>query len=640
MQETLREEAELFKDIEDILVNFYPDQEFCEIHGTKLLVMKTDTRGVRSKRYPPFTARKIFLYCPMCKLALKEKGESGWRYSPQISLLTRGKSPFSMDMVDQVGRMKFLECERRDDIRTEIFKRFGFSVSAGSITAMGMEFLARLKCLHMLRFDRIVEDIKAGGGYILGIDGTGDGGSDRIFITMDLVRNWVLSAAKIPSESEDNMKPHVESLKEKLGLPLANVCDMAKGMMNVLTNVMLGVALRVCHYHFLNDIGSDLMRDEYMAVRKLIIDTKLQSYMTRLRKEMYHESMKEGIDISELAKELRSGTVPDGVPVEICAKVQTYDAISWMLRYHEDDSGMRFPFVQPYLNFYDRCRRGPEAVMAIRKMAANGWTSPKYLRDLESKIRDDLEGQNDTINELRAEIASLREGIALFEELRETLHIPKEKGDIPRDKLIVRNSEMIAKMRIELEAFRDRLRDNQNDGKNDKEKIVLDHLERYWPYIILDNITVNLKGKDVLIEIPRTSSEYESLFGSLKSDLRMRLGKKDIGYELNLYGDYLCYIQNLKSESYVSKMIGSLNDLPEALESIPPEMVRTEMELLKSRGIGYDITNSRSRGERVELDDILRGVEAVNKWIEGSAMDNQIGAIVSDEAQSNGFLTL
>ena len=382
------------------------------------------------------------------------------------------------------------------------------------------------------------------------------------------------------------------------------------------------------------------MKDEYMAVRKLIIDSGLQSYMKRLRKEMYLESLKEGINISKLAKELRSGTIPEGVSIKLCAKVQTYDIISWMLRYHEDDSCMRFPFVQPYLNFYDRCRMGLKVVTSIRRTVANGWTSPKYLRDLESKLRDGLEGQNDTINELRPAIASLREGITLFEELRRILDIPKEKGDIPRDKLIVWNSEIIAKMRIELEAFRDRLRDKQNDEKNAKEKIVLTHLDKYWPNIILDNITVKIDGKDVLIEIPRTSSEYESLFGGLKSDLRKRLGKKDIGHELNLYGDYICYVQNLKSNSYVSKMIGSIDDLPKAFEEIPHEMVRAEMELLKSRGVGYDITNGRSLGKRVELDDIRSGVEAVEKWIDKVPMDDQIGAIASNEAQSNGLLTL
>jgi hypothetical protein len=602
--------------------------------------MKTDTRDVRSISYPPFRARKVFLYCPICKQESEKIENLNWKHTPNISQLSRGKSPFSMDVVAHVGKMKFLECERRDEIKEELMDQYGNYASTGSLTSMGKEFLVRVKCLHLLRFGRLVDDIETGGGYILGIDGTGDGGSDRIFLGMDLTRDWVLTSGRIPSESEEEMKPYIEFLKRKMAPPLANVCDMSTSMMNVLTNVMVGVPLRVCHYHFLDDVGGDIMKDDYALARQMLIDTKLRAYLNRVRKNMYPELEKDDIDISKIARELRIGLVPSGISIDVCTRVQVYDAISWMLRYHEDNHGLRFPFTLPYLNFYKRCLKGLGVVTAIRKVAANGGISPKYIRDLETKIRVQLNDQKEVPKALITATDNLEKSFKMFEELRETLHIPRDKGDIPRDQLIIKNNETISKMKNDLEAFRKRLREITSDGQHSMEKVVLQHLDKYWYNIILDNAVVEIDGKKELIEIPRTSSGYETRFGMMKSDLRKRLGKKDIGRELNMYGDYLCYVQNLKNESYVSLMYGSLDDIPKAFEIIPDDMVKKEMELLRKRMTGYDVTKSSRSEKMVKVDDIMKGVMAVEDRLETVLFEEYIRPPELYGRQSNGFLTL
>lgn len=638
LQECLRREAELFREVEDILVDFYPERRRCELHGTPLLVLKTDTREVRSAEYPPLRARKVHLYCPSCKALPEGTGGSDWRHAPEVPLLTRGKSPFPMDVVARVGMMKFLDCMRRDGIQEVLEREHGVQASTGAVSAMCMEFLARVKCLHELRFERLARDIEAGGGYVLGLDGTGDGDSERVLAQMDLLRDWVLAAARVPSESEESMKPHLEHLREALGLPLVSLCDMATSMMNVLGGVMPDVPLRVCHYHFTDDVGDDLMRADYMAVRGLVIGTGLRPYLVRLRKGLYHEL--EGVDVSRAARGLRSGQLPGGLPLETWVKVQVYDVVSWMLRYHEDSGGMRFPYSLPYVNFYERCGRGLGAVTSIREAAAEGRLSPRYLRELESRLREVHEGDGGEAEALRGHVASVRDGYALFEELRERLRIPRGKGDIPRDKLIVHSNAAIARMRADLEAFREELRELASDGEHPGEDLVVEHLDRYWPYLVVDNAVVEIDGKEVLIEVPRTTSGNETSFGGMKSDVRKRVGKKDIGRELNMYGDYLCYVQNLRSESYVSLMYGSLEALAEAFEGIPPEMVREEMGALRKRMRGYDVTNSGLRDERIELEDILGGVDAIREWIEHGSLGEYIKPSGLLGIKSNGFLTL
>lgn len=629
-QTRLRRDSELFRDIRDIFINHYPGPETCSVDDVQLLVRKTTLRDVRSASYPPFTARGVHLYCPICKRI----------FVPVVTPLTRGNSPFSMDVVVHAGMMKFLYCRRRDEVQDELMDRFRVYASDGTISAISMEFLARLKCLHELRFDRIVRDILADGGYILGMDGTGDGGSDRILACMDLLRDWVLLSARIPSEKDEHMKPHVEHIKAKLGLPLASLCDMQSGMMGVLQEVMTGSPLRTCHYHFLDDIGRDLMKEDYMAARELVINSKLLAYLKRLRKKIYHEPEMSDVDIASIARDLRTGVVPSGMSVAPCISVQAYDVLSWVLRHTEDNKGMRFPYVLPYLNLYERCQTGLEAVTALRRTAAEGRTSPKYLRELEDKMRDVLEGQDEEAKTLRARTASLKESYGLFETLRERLRVPKDKGDIPRDKLLVHSNEMIAKMKKELEDYREGLRKVVADGKHPKERIVLEHLDKYWSHIVLENVAVNVNGKEVMIEIPRTTSGNESCFGMMKSDVRKRLGKKDIGRELNRYGDYLCYVQNLKREDYVRLVCGTIEDLPRAFEEIPEEMLKEEMDALRTRMKGYDITNSGRSGKRVEIDDIMLGVKAVEKRIEDVKTEEYLRPPELYGCKSNGILTL
>ena len=614
-EKALHRDAELLRGVEDIIIDYCPDRSHCEVHGTPLLMLKTEMRDVRSIAYPPFTARSVQLYCPDCRSALEGTGGPDWKHAPNVRLLTRGKSPFAMDTVVRSGRMKFLENMRRNEIQETLEEEYGIHASDGALSAMSMEFLARVKCVHMLRFDRLVKDIMKGGGYVLGIDGTGDGDSDRIFAGLDAHRNWVLVSSKIPSESEESMRPHVEFLKERLGPPLTNECDMASSMMNVLSDVFPGVPLRVCDYHFLDDVGSDLMEDDYMAVRKLVISTKLQAHLAGFRKTMFHEL--EGVDIAGIARELRAGRVPSGLPLETCAKVQAYDIVSWILRYHEDNGGLRFPYSLPHLNFFDRCRDGLNVATSLRAKMAGGKMSPKYLRELESALRDVVEGERGLA--LRRQVADLRRGHALFEELRERLRVPREKGDIPRDKLIIRSNVAIAEMRAGLEEFRESRRALAADGKHPRESLVVAHLDKYWSHIALDNVVVVVDGKEVVIEIPRTTSGNETCYGQMKADVRKRQGKKDTGRDLNMYGDYLCYVQNLKVESYVSLMYGSLDDMVQAFEEIPPEMLKAEVEVLRKRTKGYDVTNSGLREAPVGLDEITVGLKSLEEWITGAS---------------------
>ncbi len=87
-------------------------------------------------------------------------------------------------------------------------------------------------------------------------------------------------------------------------------------------------------------------------------------------------------------------------------------------------------------------------------------------------------------------------------------------------------------------------------------------------------------------------------------------------------------------------MLGSLDDLPGAFESVPPEMFAREMGVFKKRMAGYDITKGGSRGRKVLIEDIFRGIDAVDRRIDEVLMEERNRPPELYGRQSNGFLTL
>jgi hypothetical protein len=545
-----------------------------------------------------------------------------------------------MDVVCFAGIEKFLNCQRRDEIQETVSEDYGFSLSEGTVTNLGVEFLIRLNCYHKLNFKRLNNDMKKGGGYILGIDGTGDGGSDRLFIGMDSIRDWVLISERIPSESTENISPLLKSLIKQAGSPLAAVCDNGGGMRGALKEVMPNVSLRSCNYHFLKNVGVALMEDDYMQFRQLMINNGIQADLNRIRKKMYLDARTKGIEIEKYARMIRNRKIPEGIPVGDAIMSLTYDWICWVLRYYEDNEGLRFPYALPFLNLYKRCERGFDNLVGIRRIAAAGLMSMKYLENLEESLTMLLKAPEDETEELRELADKLTETNKLFESLRKILDIPKEKGDIPRDKLLIHSNEKILKMKKNLRQFRERLRVKSKDGKHVPEGIIVKYLDKYWDELILENAVVEVKGKKKVIEIPRTSGGNDTCFGEIKADIRKRLGKKDTGRELNRYGAYLGIVQNLRKEDYVRIMFGSLDDMPKILSKIPKEIVDREREEFFREMRGYDVMKNGAGEKGVEIGDIRDGIGLVMERVEEIVFWRRWHPAEMYGKKSNGLLTL
>jgi hypothetical protein len=85
---------------------------------------------------------------------------------------------------------------------------------------------------------------------------------------LDAIMKIVLANCKLLSEKSDAIIPFLEDIKNLFGEPLALVHDMSKGIIKAVNRVFPNSLDFICHFHFLRDIGKDLLEDEYDNIRK------------------------------------------------------------------------------------------------------------------------------------------------------------------------------------------------------------------------------------------------------------------------------------------------------------------------------------------------------------------------------------
>jgi len=91
---------------------------------------------------------------------------------------------------------------------------------------------------------------------------------------VDGLAELVLDNVKIPSERAELLIPFFEQIKEQYGDPIALVHDMGKGILSAIGQVFPGKPDFICHFHFLRDIGKDLMEDDYKKIRDRLKNTR------------------------------------------------------------------------------------------------------------------------------------------------------------------------------------------------------------------------------------------------------------------------------------------------------------------------------------------------------------------------------
>jgi len=544
------------------MLNFYPEIQYCPICSSTLRVQKTaDPKTVVTMDIGGFIARQTILFCPHGHGIFKSK---------QLQNLVPKGGTFGFDVIVEVGFALFVHCRSNREIMVELAARNVF-VSEREISFLGRKFIVFLALTHRQSQPVLRKFLTSQGGYILHLDGTCEGDSPNLFCGLDGLSKLVLDTVKISSEKKEVLIPFFSNVKDQYGEPRALVHDMGKGIVSAVEEVFPDTPDFICHFHFLRDIGKDLLNDEYRAFQKRLQKLNVRPTLRRQAKYLEQKINPVHHDIDGIIKSLENGhfqtTHCDDIPM-----IMAYALIHWIFDYTSLSNGYGFPFDRPYIDFYHRIQevhRLLEQIMDINlNVSSNTNRSFYQLYKVVSQIVEDKR-----LNDLGKNLESKA---IVFDKLRCAMRIALPEGK----KGINDNGDFTDLRSIEekVTEFRNWLPASKHRKKTYANMI--QQIDKYWEKLFADPIQIDTPDGVCTVQPQRTNNILERFFRDEKRRSRKKTGMASLNKVLKAVLADTPLVQNLKNDKYMEIILNECSSLAERFSQIDAHLVQKEMSLV------------------------------------------------------------
>lgn len=537
------------------VVDFYPEVERCTICGEELNVQKTRKKKVVTIEIGSFQAKETLLICP----------HDGEVYASQdLRGLSPARCTFGFNILVYVGKAVFMRNRNVKEIVMELWEK-NVSISEREIGYLGRKFIVYLALAHRESRKRLNEAMKRRGGYILHIDGTCEGDSPVLFTGMDELTGIVLESIKIPSEHVDSLTPFLTEIRERYGIPIGLVHDMGRGILAAVASVFPGVADFICHFHFLRDIGKDLMEKDYQDIRKGLKKHRVRAL---LRQKMKAAGKVSDGDTKKLGL-VMDGRVP-GAPLAGWVTAEACRAlIHWLLDYPAQMEGYGFPFDRPHLALYHRVKTTFDLLkdVALSGKTRGVKTFHGLYRFLAAVVKDE---------ELKGAARSMEEKAEVFDALRQALCIALPEGG---DGLNDEGSEPgIKTIEKKVKEFRKWVVEEKGLTRNKSYEKMVRQIDKYWDKLFADPIPVETIEGPKLIQPQRTNNILERFFRGIKRGNRQREGTSSLTKTLRTILAETPLVKNLDNEEYVKIILDGCETLEERFARIESELAQKALQ--------------------------------------------------------------
>jgi hypothetical protein len=553
-----------------VVVDIVPERDACQQCGGPTRVQKTKTpHHVETLEHGPFTAKETVLVCAN-RCIDSVTGRLLTVRSPELLQRVGSGAVYGYDVEVRVGLERYLHHRQRGEIQS-ILKEQGIELSTGQVSALATRFVHHLKQLHQLRSSRLRAALEEDGGYSLHIDATGEDGRGTVFAAYAGWREWVLGAWKLSTERSELILPCLQSIVRDFGAPCAIMRDLGpaviKAAQQLVNTLPAKIPILSCHWHFLADVGKDLMEKSYDQLRELVRRSKLRTGLRQLSRDL---GRRLGSQLQNLRVDIAEWTVLSTghvVPTGDAGLAIVRALAQWPLDYQHDSTYGAFPFDRPYLDFYQRSLKIRRSVDAFLRTPPQDALVRRSLQRL-ARILDPV--VSDVSFATTTERLSRR--AALFDELREALRLePKDNAIADEDA-----STKAAKLRDIKEAL-DRLtadlqarRPERGPAQDQRQAIdvilqhLADHGESLWGHAI--GLTGRRDGEIRIVD--RTNNSLEGCWHTLKHGERRRSGRKVLTYDFEGLPSAAILACNLTHPDYVEILCGSLENLPRAFAEL------------------------------------------------------------------------
>jgi hypothetical protein len=492
-------------------------------------------------------------------------------HSKQLRSLVPDGCTYGFDIIVEVGLALFVRCRNNLEIMQELAIK-NVCMSEREISYLGRKFIVYLALAHRESKLRLRELQAKRGGYILHVDGTCEGDSPNLFCGLDEISELVLDTIKIPSEKKELLIPFFQRIKEQYGEPVALVHDMGRGIVAAVEEVFPTVEDFICHFHFLRDIGKDLLLDEYTALQKRLQKFKVRSLLRQRAKYLEQKIDPDPRTLDIIMTSLESGTWQT-TELEQIPLITTYMLIHWVFDYPRQSNGYGFPFDRPHLDFYHRLQKVHRLLGKIKDIHIRGSIKDKSFFQTYATFKAVVEDKQ--LNDLAT---SIERKAAVFDKLRIAMRIalPSSKNGINDN-----GDTDIKSIGVKVTAFRNWL--VSNEQRKLRYAKMLEQLDTYWEKLFADPLQViTPEGRTLYIQPQRTNNIMERFFRGEKRRSRKKSGTASLSKALKAVLADTPLVQNLKNHEYMDIILNGCPNLAERFSQIDARLVQKEVENAKN----------------------------------------------------------
>jgi len=535
---------------------FYPEIEICPHCGRKTTVQKTKTRTLSRLEIGTFESKEYIFECQKENVVFTTN---------QLNKIVSPGCKFGYDVIVYVGLAIFVHYRSNQDIMRSLAAK-NICISDRQISNLGRKFVTYLAIAHDEAREQICSSMARKGGYILHIDGTFEGDSPHLFCGLDGISELVLDAIKIPSEKKEYIVPFLMRIKQKYGNPIALVHDMGTGIMGAVTEVFRDIPDYICHFHFLRDIGKDVLLEDHQCIMKGLKDHKIRR---SLRQKLRYLENKIGENI-ELINEFFSGeSIITESKIELFFDIVVYSLIQWVFEAPRQSKGYGFPFDTPHLVFYRRLEKIYRELSKV--LDSSDRKNKKSIAKVCNLIKVVLDDKN-----LKTTVENIEVKIVVFNKLRESLRIALPSGE---KGLNDEGDSDVKTIEKKVKKFKQWLEDDK-DRKKTYAKMIK-QIEKYWDKLFADPIEVNTNEGGFTIVPQRTNNILERFFRNEKRRDRKKQGCVSLTKTLKAILAKTPLIRNLENPEYLNILLNDCSSLAERFSRIDAKLVSEQLEIAK-----------------------------------------------------------
>jgi hypothetical protein len=528
-----------------------------------LKVLKTKQRSVVTLHIGRFHAIETIGICDGCRRIYG---------SQELARLVPAGCNFGVDILVHVGQALFLRHRRSQEISDELAAQ-NVRISPSEVEYLARKFIIYLAIAHRQAAPAIQQAMHARGGYILHLDATCDGKEPFLMSSLDSISQIVLGNVKLPSEKAETIIPFLEKIKRLFGEPIASVHDMGKGILSAVAKVFPGRPDFICHYHFLRDIGKDLLGPDYDTIRKRLRKHGIAGHVRKRAR-----ALRQLIDdhpqlIDDFRRHVESATAEPAsdASMEWMPAISAYGLVLWALDGHDQGGGYGFPFDRPHVASAQRLLLVYQHLQELKKLQLRGqWRDNRPLYKLSNELEAVFDDQM-----LRRALREIEPKIQTFDQLREAMRIAPQSGSqgLNGDGMDTDMRTLEASVRT----FRQRLADDPKRAADKDYQKMLEQIDKYWEKLFADPIQVDTPEGKVAIQPQRTNNLMERFFRDFKTGCRRKSGHNGMSKTFQAMLADTPLVKNLENEAYMKILLNGKPSLEARFAEIDIASVRKQL---------------------------------------------------------------